>query len=329
MDFREKLEQFCSSAERSIMQRGAPWSQFLLLPVDHPQRNAIEQQLLAASQLRRLLQKLEQELTGLKVADQKPIDFRVYGTYYWRLRFLADIGLSGDTLGIGHLIRRLEWNQLEDGSFMIGYHARKRQPLNLVCVTAHLAYCLSRLDRPNSRAVWAACEHLLSSQRQDGGWHCGPTAHNAANSSCFGATITALMALGQIDSKPLTAVRSAIAFCLNFLQFRREPGCGYDAQHAFCSNKLRYPPHHTGGDIINIIRSLSFFPELIEPGVLQRLINAVIERWDGHHWLTSEKKIPEWAAFDFGQKGQPSDWLTALILSAIRRIYWAATANDY
>lgn len=329
MDFREKLEQFCSSAERSIMQRGAPWSQLLLLPVDHPQRNAIEQQLLADSQLNRLLQKLEQELTGLNVADQKPIDFRVYGTYYWRLRFLADIGLSGETLGIGHLIRRLEWNQLEDGSFMMGYHARKRQALNLVCVTAHLAYCLSRLDNPNSRAVLAACEHLLSTQRLDGGWHCGATAHSATNSSCFGATITALMALGQIASKPLASVRSAIAFCLNFLQSRREPGCGYDAQHAFCSNKLRYPPHHTGGDIINIIRSLSFFPGLIEPGVLQLLINAVIERWDGHHWLTLEKEIPEWANFNFGKKGQPSDWLTALVLAAIQRIYWTAKANDH
>ncbi|MDZ7263538.1 MAG: hypothetical protein ONB16_03060 [candidate division KSB1 bacterium] len=324
MTYQEKLAKFRWINEQSIIQHGLPWSRYLLMSADDPGRQQVQQQIIVESRIQYILKKLDHELAELDVPNQKAVDFQVYGSYYWRLRFLADIGLSGERYGIGPLIRKLALNQLEDGSFMIGYHARKCQTITMVCVTAQLAYCLSQLDGVVSRAFLAACDHLLATQRADGGWHCGSTPCmskcRAERSSCFGATITALMALGQIPKKPWAAIQPAIDFCLRRLETVTKPYCDFDQPHAFCPNKLRYPPHHTGGDIINIIRSLSLFPDLVAPDVLQPLLAAVIERWDGHRWLAAEKEIPDWATFNFSQKGQPSDWLTALVLCAIKRI---------
>lgn len=324
MDYQEQLKQFYAINQQRIIGDGLPWSRYILLPVADPQRPDVQKLIIGDPRIKRIVTKLEYQLAELDVQHQTPVDFRVYGSYYWWLRFLADIGLSSEVYGIGPLLRKLERNQLEDGSFMIGYNARKRQAMSLVCVTAHLAYCLRRLEGSDSRAFWAACHHLLATQRNDGGWHCGafPLRHDRGEqgSSCFGATITALLTLGQVGDKPWHSIQAAIHFCLKCLESQRVScGCG-GQQPAFDHTRLRYPPHHTGGDILNIIQGLSFFPQLLAPGALQPLITALLQRWDGVHWLPAEKEIPEWAIFNFSQKGQPSDWLTALVLCAIQRI---------
>ena len=98
--------------------------------------------------------------------------------------------------------------------------------------------------------------------------------------------------------------------------------CELDTKQSVNFDKLRYPPHYTGLDILNIIHSLSFFPGLLKNSNFTDLVNLIFNRWDGKKWLRSEKRIHQWSVFDFSQKSGYSEWLTSIFIQAIERIYF-------
>jgi hypothetical protein len=324
MENRESLNHFCHQNTQTILADGAPWAKFILLSADDPQREHVKRLLFEHPHIKTMIQKMEDEIAGLDVTAPKPPNFRVYGSYYWRLRFLADIGLSSEQSGLDFIFDYLKLCQLEDGQFMIRYHQKKHRAISLVCVTAHLTYCLIRLGYQDTAVVRAALNHLLTTQRSDGGWHCDrlkqPGERDQFSVSCPAANMQAILTLGQFGKKFDGVIKPAIDQCLHFLKrFSSEIGI-YDSECQFAFDKLRYPPHYTGLDLLNVIYSLSFFSHLINRSELDNFIELVFKRWNGVNWLSAEKTILEWANFDFSRNGRWSDWITSLFITALRRM---------
>ena len=322
----EQLNNFYNINRFAILDKGSPWAKFILLPQNDPQRENIKQSLLIHSNIKNTINRLSDPNLGIDSLSRTPADYRIYGSFYWVLRFLADIGLTAEVLGISELIKKLQLWQLEDGQFMIRYHRKKQQTVSLVCMTAHLTYCLIRLGYRESNTVNAALNFILTTQRPDGGWHCDRLKQmgeqDESAPSCLAANIHVIRLLGQFGKKYEALVKPPIDQILSFWNFTSLPNCELDSQQVINLNKLRYPPHYSGLDILNVIHSLSFFPDLIVNTNFENLFNFILNRWDRKNWLRAEKHIPEWSAYDFSQKSQYSDWLTSLLLQALERIYF-------
>ncbi|MDZ7331190.1 MAG: hypothetical protein ONB31_04380 [candidate division KSB1 bacterium] len=308
-----------------ILSSGTTWSRLVLLPNYDARRNLLEQALLTDPNIANLIQRLNDPTLGIKSLLKRPADYRVYGSFYWVIRFLADIGVSAEKLGIHELLKILLWQQMEDGQFMIRYHRQKQQAITLVCITAHLAYCLTRLGYRQSNSVIAAINYIITTQRGDGGWHCDrlkqPGEKLESTPSCPAATVHVARLLAQFDGKYDAIIAPSLRSLLNYDLESAALGCEFDHHAKLNFNKLRYPPHYTGLDILNLVHSISTFAHLVQPENLARLLKPILDRWRREHALRSEKRIPEWSQFDFARKQGSSDWIMSLFIQAFETIY--------
>jgi len=318
------IRDFCNINTDSILEHGQSWSRFILLPENHPLRDHTKQALLSHPGMLQITRKLSQQVIDPEASKQTLANFRSYGSFYWLLRFFADIGITAEDYGITSFIEQVMLSQLEDGQFMIRYHQNKQQAIAFICIDAHLTYCLSRLGFKTSRTVTAAANYLATTQRFDGGWHCDQMKQNGERDqfmpSCPSATIHSILALSQFDEVYHHILEKAVNQFVTVYESKSIPLCIYDSERQVKLNKLRYPPHYSGLDILNVLYTLSFFPDLGMQSRMENLIDQVLKQWDGSHWLKSEKKIPEWKSFDFGLKNKGSDWITSMFLTALERI---------
>ncbi len=316
-----QLREFIAKQKQKILATGSPWSRLILISDHDPKRAALQQDLLADPKIAMLVERLHHPELGIKSLLSSPADYRVYGSFYWVLRFFADLGIAADQLGIQELIKILLWQQMEDGQFMIRYHRQKQQAISRVCLTAHLAYCLARLGYQQSDSVVAVVNYIVTTQRWDAGWHCdrlkqpGEKLENAP--SCPSATVFVARLLGQFGAKYDAIIAHAIRSLLNVYPKAGFLECEFDQQAELNLSRLRYPPHYTGLDILNLLHSLSRFGHLIPRSDIDRLIEPILKRWDGDRLLRSEKRIPEWSGFDFARNQAESDWITSLFIQAI------------
>ncbi len=95
------LSKFISYNKSTIIEKGSPWAKLILVPQSDPHRERIRQNLLLDPKIIKIIHRLHDPKLGINSLFQKPADYRIYGSFYWGLRFLADIGLNGEELGIG------------------------------------------------------------------------------------------------------------------------------------------------------------------------------------------------------------------------------------
>jgi len=321
-----KLHYFYSQNLKKIINHGSPWSKYILLNSIDKEFESTKQRLLAHKNIAQIISLLEDQKVGINSLNQQPADFRLYNSFFWTLRFFADLGLTSDDLGINQLIHKLQLQQSENGQFIIRYLKKRGHSISLVCLTAHLTYCLIRLGLRNSPTVKAALKYIVTSQRKDGGWHCNKLRQNGERDEnlpyCAAANIHVIRALGQFGDKYESILYPALKQCLAIFENRAGQFCIYDSKNQLNLFKLRYPPHFTGLDILNVIDSLSYYPVIFQNASFERMVFDIINRWDGIHLLNSEKRIHSWSCFDFAHNNKNSDWITAIFVRALRRIYF-------
>ena len=322
----DQISDFVARQKQKILSTGTIWSRFILLPDHDPLRHELQHMIISDANIGMLVHKLQDPSLGIPSMLATPADYRMYGSFYWVLRFLADIGITAEHLGIQHLMQILLWQQMEDGQFMIRYHRQKQQAISYICLTAHLGYCLVRLGFRHSNAVAAAVNYIVTSQRWDGGWHCDrlkqPGEKLANAPSCPAATVHIARLLSQFDGHYEAMIAPAVRALMDLYPQSALFRCELDPQLELNLSKLRYPPHYTGLDVLNVLHSIAPFARTIARPQIDRLVEQTMNRWDGKGLLRSEKRIPEWAAFDFGRKQGGSDWITGLFIQALESIYF-------
>ncbi len=320
---KDRIILFISKNSQTILSQGSPWSRYILLTDDAAAGKAVKESMPGHLNIRTIIKNLADEIDGIPSLSGIPAYFHNYSSFYWQLRFLADIGLNVDELGIQPLMNQIVLQQMEDGQFLIRYHVKKQQAISRICVTAHLTYCLAQMGMKHTRTVNAALDHILSTQRKDGGWHCDRLRQNGERDenlpSCPGATIHALKTLSRFKENLMLDLAPSAELCIEYFKNPSEKPCLYEGEKKINFSKLRYPPHYSGLDILNLFDTLSCFSEIVPRSDLLELADQILNQWDGTHWLASQKKIKGWSSFNFSHSRRKSSWFSAVAIRALNR----------
>ncbi len=242
----------------------------------------------------------------------------------WKLQTLADFGVQRDEPRIAAIAEQVFDAQAADGAFLHGGfdHTHSWDTRPYICIAHIMTYALARLGYLDDPRLQRAYDQIQAWQRADGGWH--PNKQNLPGNkgetelSCpFGSqNILRALAAHPVLRESALAWKAA-DYLLTCWARRGEPyrpvgfGIGTDWQ------KLTYPFVQYG--LLKAIDTLSNIPGAIEDPRFQEML-AVLESKRGPDGLwRADSTSKAWADFDFGQKKEPSAWITFLAMRALKR----------
>lgn len=233
-------------------------------------------------------------------------------TTFWMLGMLADFGFTGEDRRIAKACEWVFGSQLESGGF--GWDPPTQA---YDCHTAVLTEALARLGYLADSRLQRDYSWLISRQRLDGGFWCrdkgqrGDTRENEP--SCALATVFVMGALAQNPELRQSEIeRRGVDFLLNCWDNRGKiKYAGHDSQIGRGFDKIKYP--FTDYRILKYLDVLSQFEFARRDSRLKEIVGLLQSREDGQGRFTPESIHKVWHDFDFGQKGEPSRWITFLI----------------
>lgn len=246
----------------------------------------------------------------------------------WKLAMLADFGLKRDDERIAKISQKVLDLQAENPyppGFLHGGmdHTKSWDKRPYICISHVMTYalaCYGYLDDPRVQATY---DYIEAWQTLDGGWHPNeknlPQGERAEEPSCPFGTVNVLRALAANpplrDSK---TVRRGVENVLMLWERREEPyrPVGFGMGSTF--NKLQYP--FVQHQILKTIDTLSNFPSALADGRFIDMLNSVTDKQLPDHTFKTEGINKPYADFDFGQKKQPSPWVTFVIARAHQRL---------
>ena len=239
-------------------------------------------------------------------------------TSFWVMGVLADFGLTVEDMRLARAAEYILELQLPSGGFL-GFEPHKAAD----CHTAILLEPLVQMGLGGDRRVERAYQWLLSRQRSDGGWWCKDTGQPGGprerEPSCPFATMFILGALARHpEFKKPPASQKAVEFLLSCWDNKgklKYPG--HDSQIGAAWEKLKYP--FTDYRILKFLDVLSRFPVARRDKRTHKILDLLRAKADGHGRFQPESIVKVWADFDFGQKKEPSRWITMLAWRVLRR----------
>ena len=242
----------------------------------------------------------------------------------WKLGTLGDFGLRRDDPRIAVLAARVFAAQADDGGFLQGGfdHTKTWHTRPYMCVAHVMTYALARfgyLDDPRLEQAYA---QIAAWQRLDGGWHPNrqllPGAAREADPSCPFGTLNVLRALTANPAlRDSAEARRAATNLLDCWARRSEPyrPVGFGIGSAW--DKTQYP--FVQYQLLKVVDTLAPVPAVRDDPRFAEMLDRLRSKQgaDGH-W-TAESINKPWSEFDFGQKKQPSPWITFLAVRALAR----------
>jgi hypothetical protein len=241
-------------------------------------------------------------------------------TTFWVLGILGDLGLTVEDNGIERAAEYVFSIQLNCGGFL-GFDPK----LPYDCHTAILTESLINVGLPADGRVQRACDWLVGRQRCDGGWWCKNTGQigrpREKEPSCAMATMFVLGALAKNSRlRKGEVARRGVDFLFGCWKNRGKiKYAGHDSQVGTGWEKLKYP--FTDYKILKFLDVLSRFECAGHRLRESEMVNLLFSKRDGHGRFTPESIVKVWSDFDFGQKDEPSRWITLLAMRIAKRIY--------
>jgi hypothetical protein len=253
------------------------------------------------------------------------------GQPFHRLNFLADLGLVLNDPGVQTIVGRILEHQSPEGPFQL--------PINIpnhfggtgedrwawaLCDAPLLVYALEKLGLANESRVKKAIEYLTGLVRENG-WPCvvsrelgkfrGP---GRKDDPCPFATLAMLKALSvNDDHRDSSACHTGAETLLRIWTESK-------SQHPYMFfmgtdfRKLKVP--FIWYDILHVLEVLTRFPWLKNDLRLLEMLAIVKAKADQQGRFTLESIWTVWKDWEFGQKKNPSRWLTLQAWIIIKRI---------
>ena len=309
---------------------GEPWVEYrtrldlLGQSDDDPQVRSARESMLANT----LMQNLVSDLSGWPgtvISSHKSA-----GQPFHKLTFIADLGLKRGDPGMAEIIGRILEHQAEEGPFQL--------PTNVpthfggtgqdtwawaLCDAPLIVYALAKFGLQDDPRVKEAANHLVGLVRENG-WPCvvskelgkfrGP---GRKDDPCPFATLAMLKALSVMD------------------EWRETPEChtGADTllalwnestiQHPYMFfmgtdfRKLKVP--FVWYDLLHLLDILTSFEWLRHDPRLHNMLEVMHSKADRDGRFTLESIWTAWKDWEFGQKKEPSRWLTLMVWRILGR----------
>ena len=258
----------------------------------------------------KLRQRLNDNYLGLPALKTGRISAETTGNAYWDLFFLADIGLNASDLNLNHDMDSILNRQSLDGTYSLDPSMAQ----DYFCLSAILIATIAKMSYRNDLRVERYIQTVWNSRCPDGGWHC----EGWGNTGCPMDNLNVLMLLGQYEQyRNNPALSGAIDLLLKHWE-KREEGWrkdGFGVGQRFRS--LEYPAIKYG--ILRVLDVLSLFPSAIKTPGFQSMLNFVQDKSIGGKYF-ADITSDTYTDFDFGQKKEPSRWITFLVTRVEKRV---------
>ena len=248
---------------------------------------------------------------GIPALKTGRVHYTEAGKAYWDLFFLADIGLTIHDLGLDAEAEEIFRFQSRDGSFIIPPNVQD----NYFCMSAILLSSLAMMGYRDDPRLSKYIRVVMNSRCYDGGWHCYDDGSGMMRiESCPMDNLNILRLLGQYEPyRQNPALKGAIDLLLEHWEGRTHLH-GFGVGKRFKS--LQYPAVKYG--ILRVLDVLSLFPYAMNSRAFKNMLDFVHNKAIGGKYY-AEATEAAYGEFDFGQKEEPSRWLTFLINRVDRR----------
>jgi hypothetical protein len=250
---------------------------------------------------------------------------------FHKLSFIADLALKRGDPPIDEIIEKIFEHQSDEGPFQLPMKISKSYGGSgseewawALCDAPLIVYSLAKFELSKDERIQKAVKYLVGLV-QENGWPCvvskelgnfrGP---GKKSDPCPFATFAMLKMLSQFDEWKDSKEVHVGAECLLDLWERSREVHPYMFYMGTDFRKIKAP--YIWYDILHVLDVLSQFDWLRSDPRLLEMVELVKSK------VTDEGKyIPEsvwmaWKDWDFGQKKQPSRWLTFLVIRTLKRI---------
>lgn len=250
---------------------------------------------------------------------------------FHRLTFVADLGLRTEDEGVERIVSAILRHQADEGPFQL--------PLNVaqhhggagvdtwawaLCDAPLVVSALAKMGAGGRPPVRAAVEYLRGLVR-DNGWPCAVSKElgtfrgpGRKADPCPFATLAMLKALAEFeDLRDGPACRAGAEALLTLWSESR-------SRHPYLFymgtdfRKLKAP--FVWYDLLHVLDVLSRFPWLVADPRLLEMVDVLLDKADGEGRFTSESVWMPWKDWEFGQKREPSRWITLLAWRIVQRV---------
>ena len=247
-----------------------------------------------------------------------------------KLTFIADLGLRATDPGVDRIVDRVLAHQAAEGVFQVKVNipthfggTGKDQFAWMLCDAPSIVYALAKLGVKDRRVKVAA--KYLAGLIRDNGWPCAATPelskfHGPGRRSdpCPYANLIALKALAQTrEWHDDDVCRLGAETLLQLWQHRTEQRPYLFAMGTDFA-KLKAPL--IWYDVLHVTEVLTQFEWLHKDKRLNEVAAIVTAKADDQGRFTPESIWQAWRDWDFGQKREPSRWLTLVAVRASNRL---------
>ena len=253
------------------------------------------------------------------------------GQPFHKLTFLADLGVKADDPGIDTIVARILEHQSDEGPFQLPMNipthfggTGQEQWAWALCDAPLVVYALVRLGLKNEPEVKAALKYLVGLARANG-WPCAVSKElgkfrgpGRKEDPCPFANLAVLKVLSEIGS--LRASPACQMGAETLLSLWSESA----AQHPYMFymgtdfRKLKVP--FVWYDLLHVLDVLTRFSWLQQDARLLDMLAILKSKADPAGRFTNESIWTAWKEWEFGQKKEPSRWLTLSAWRIIGRI---------
>lgn len=285
---------------------------------------AARETLLADSRVQALLTELG-NWPGTVIASHKSA-----GQPFHKLTFLADLGLKADDPGVGRIVERILAHRSAEGPFQLAanistQHGGSGQTVWgwALCDAPLVVYALIKFGLEKEPAVQAAIDHLTGLARANG-WPCAVSKELGSfrgpgrkEDPCPFATLAMLKLLAEVEGlRDSPASRRGAETLLDLWDHSRtlHPYIFYMGTDF---RKLKAP--FVWYDLMHVLDVLARFEWLRGDARLLDMLAVMQSKADEQGRFTPESVWTAWKEWEFGQKKEPSRWLTLLAWRVMKK----------
>lgn len=250
---------------------------------------------------------------------------------YHKFAFLADLGLTKTEPQIDEIAQKMMLQRSEEGLFKlpmsIPVHfggTGLKEWAWAMCDAPLQHYALAKMGYSESYDLETGLKFFLTLERENG-WPCAVSKElgkfrgpGRKEDPCPYVNLIMLKLLSNFPAfKESDETNIAIDCLLNLWEnsMNRHPYMFYMGSDF---RKLKAP--FIWYDILNVVDTLSQYKRAIHDVRFKEMLSIIESKADENGFYTPESEWKAWKGWDFGQKKQPSSWLTFLVARIQKRI---------
>ncbi len=249
-----------------------------------------------------------------------------------KLVFIADLGLNRNHPPVAAVVDKVLLLDSEEGPFRIFVNLPKHfggsgeDELSwMLCDAGSTLYAVAKIAGTEDQRVQKAADYLAGLAQSEIGWPCAATktlgsfkGPGRREDPCPYANLLMVKALLPFGDRYRAQIDNGVNMLLKLWENRTSQK---PFLFAMGTHFARLKAPLVWYDILHVMDVLSQIPEVQDEKPVREMAGIIEEKTDPEGRFTPESIWMDWRDWDFGQKREPSRWLTFLARRVLHRIH--------